>query len=89
MSWPPLCCPAAAAHPIWCTEERAGRLVDVHDAVCADCVRAQRVGVLLLKALELFQALGSLLAAQAHAAQEPLHAVVAWTRAIRAPGRGS
>ena len=59
-------------------QEAAGRLVDVHDAVCADSVRARqpaqldeqpvRVGVLLLRAVELFHALGGLLAAQVHAA---------------------
>ena len=32
-----------------------------------------RFGVLLLRAVELFQALGGLLAAQAHAMQELLH----------------
>ena len=47
-------------------QEAAGRLVDVHDAVCADSVRAHqpaqldeqkvRVGVLLLRAVELFHA---------------------------------
>ena len=61
----------------------AGRLVDVNDAVCADCVLVHqppqldeepvRVGVLLLRAVELFQALGGLLGAQTHATQEPLH----------------
>ena len=49
------------------------RLVDVHDAVCADCVlihepaqldeQPVRVGVLLLRAEELFHALGGLLVA--------------------------
>ena len=61
-------------------QEAARSLVDVHDEVCADCVCAHqpaqldeepvRVGVLLLRAVELFQALGGLLAAQAHAMQE-------------------
>ena len=54
-----------------------GGLVDVHDAVHADCVCAHqpaqldeqpvRVGVRLLRAVELFHALGGLLVAQAHA----------------------
>ena len=52
-------------------------LVNVHDAVCADSVLVHepaqldeqpvRVGLLLLRAVELFQALGGLLEAQAHA----------------------
>ena len=74
---------AAAAPPdLMHREEAAGRLVDVHDAVCADSVLVHqpaqldeepvRVGVLLLRAVELFQALGGLLVAQAHAMQEPL-----------------
>ena len=64
-------------------QEAAGRLVDVHDAVCAGSVLAHqpaqpheqpmRVGVLLLRAVELFHALGRLLEAQAHATQELLH----------------
>ena len=75
MSWPPWCCPAAgpflaAAAPSGLThrEEAARRLVNVDDAVCADCVRvhepaelgeeAMCVGVLLLRAVELLQALG-------------------------------
>ena len=70
-------------------EEPARRLVDAHDAVSADTMlvhqRAQldeeplRVGVLQLTAVELFQALGGLLAAQAHAMQELLHPAVAGT----------
>ena len=58
-------------------QEAAGGLVDVHDAVCADCVCAHqpaqldeqpvRVGVRLLRTVELFHALGGLLVAQAHA----------------------
>ena len=61
-------------------EEAARSLVDVDDAVCADCVlvhepaeldeEAVRVGVLLLRAVELLQALGGLLVAQAHSMQE-------------------
>ena len=61
-------------------QEAARGLVDVHDAVCADCVlvhepaqldeESVRVGVLLLRAVELFQALGGLLEAQAHATQK-------------------
>ena len=61
-------------------QEAARGLVDVHDAVCADCVLVHkptqldeqpvRVGVLLLRTEGLFQALGGLLAAQAHAMQE-------------------
>ena len=57
-------------------QEAAGGLVDVHDAVCADCVCAHqpaqldeqpvRVGVRLLRAVELFPALGGLLVDQAH-----------------------
>ena len=53
--------------------------VDVHDSICADSAlvyqpatldeQPVRVGVLLLRAVELFQALGGLLAAQAHAMQ--------------------
>ena len=60
-------------------QEAAGRLVDVHDAVCADSVLVHqpaqlneepvRVGVRLLKAVELLHALGGLLA---HATQELL-----------------
>ena len=49
-----------------------------------------RVGVLLLRAVELVQALGGLLEAQAHAMQEFLDARRApERRAIRTPGRGS
>ena len=61
-------------------EEAAGRLVHVHDAVCADSVlvhepaeldeESVRVGVLVLRAVELFHALGGLLVTQA---QEFLH----------------
>ena len=71
---------AAAAPPNLFREEPATRLVDVHDVVSADSVLVHhpaqldeepvRVGVLLLRAVELFQALGGLLAAQAHAMQE-------------------
>ena len=62
-------------------QEAAGRLVDVHDAVCADSVLVHqpaqldeqpvRVGLLLLRAVELFHALGGLLVAQVHAVEEP------------------
>ena len=75
--------PAAAPPDLMHQEEAAGRLVDVHDAVCAGSVLVHepaqldeqpvRVGVLLLRAVELFQALGGLLVAQAHATQELLH----------------
>ena len=70
-------------------EEPARRLVDVHDAVCADSVLVHqpaqldeepvRFGVLLLRAVELFQALGGLLAAQEHAMQELLDPSLAGT----------
>ena len=70
-------------------EEAARGLVDVHDAVCADCVlvheptqldgHSLRVGVLLLRAVELLQALGGLLAAQAHATHESSHPLTAAT----------
>ena len=74
---------AAAAPPdLMHRQEAAGRVVDVHDAVCADSVIVRqpaqldeepvRVGVLLLRAVELFHALGGLLVAQAHAMQELL-----------------
>ena len=63
--------------------DAAAAPVDVHDAVCAGSVLAHqpaqldeqpmRVGVLLLRAVELFHALGGLLEAQAHATQELLH----------------
>ena len=69
--------------------EAARGLVDVHDAVCADSVLVHepaqldeepvRVGELLLRAVELLQALGGLLAAQAHATQELLHPGIAGT----------
>ena len=62
-------------------QEPAGRLVDVHDAVFPECVlvhqptkldeHSVRVGLLQSRAVELFQALGWLLEAQAHATQEP------------------
>ena len=92
MSWPPLRCPAAELaprHGLLHQEEPARRLVDVHDAVSADSVLVHqpakldeepvRVGVLLLRAVELFHAPGGLLAAQAHATQEPLHPSIAGT----------
>ena len=60
----------------------AGCLVDVHHAICADAICAHepaqldeepiRVGVLLLRAVELLRALGGLLVAQGPAMQEPL-----------------
>ena len=66
-------------------QEAAGGLVDVHDAVCVGSVLVHeppeldqqpvRFGVLLPRAVELFQALGGLLVAQAHATQELLHLV--------------
>ena len=64
-------------------QEPAGRLVHVHDAVCAGRVLVHEpaeldeqpvsVGVLLLRAVELFHALGGLLEAQAHTTQELRH----------------
>ena len=61
--------------------EAAGGLVDAHYAVCADTIGAHqpaqldeqpvRVGVLLLRAVELFHALGRLLEAQSHAVEKP------------------
>ena len=58
-------------------EKAARGLVNVHDAVCADSVlvhepaeldeEAMRVGLLQSRAVELLQALGGLLEAQAHA----------------------
>ena len=64
---------AGAPSNVMHREETARGLVDVHDAVCADSVLVHepaqrdeqpvRVGVLLLRAVELFQALGGLLAA--------------------------
>ena len=83
MSWPPWCCPTAgpaSRRGLMHRQEAAGGLVDVHDAVCAGSVLVHepaeldeepaRVGVLLLRAVELFHALGGLLEAQAHAMQE-------------------
>ena len=46
---------------------------------CVSTSQSMRVGVLLLWAVELFQALGGLLAAQAHAAQELPHPIIAGT----------
>ena len=89
MSWPPSCCPAAElatrrGGPIQ-SDAPAGDgkrffFVDVHDALCADCVLVHepaqldeeplRVGLLQSRAVELLQALGGLLEAQAHATQE-------------------
>ena len=80
---------AAAPSDLVHREEAAGRLVDVHDAVCADRVlvhepaqrdeQPERVGLLQSRAVELLQALGGLLEAQAHATQELLHTAVAGT----------
>ena len=81
---------AAAAPPdLLHREETARGLVDVHDAVCADCVLVHepaqldeepvRVGLLQSRAVELLQALGGLLEAQAHATQESLHPALAGT----------
>ena len=73
---------AAAAPPdLTHLKEAARSLVDVHDAVCADCVLVHheqpvRVGVLLLRAVELFHTIGGLLEAQAHATQELLHQAI-------------
>ena len=68
-------------------EETARGLVDVHDTVCADCVLVHepaqfdeepvRVGLLQSRAVELLQALGGLLEAQAHATQEFPHPSIA------------
>ena len=69
---------AAAAPPdLMHREEATGGLVDVHEAVCADCVLVHqpaqldeqpvRVGLLQSRAVELLQALGGLLEAQTHA----------------------
>ena len=70
-------------------QEAAGGLVDVHDAVCADCVRVHepaqldeqpvRVGLLQRRAVELLQALGGLLVAQAYAVEKPSHPPLAGT----------
>ena len=70
-------------------QEAAGRLVDVHGAVCADNVCAHqpaqldeqpvRIGVLLLRAVELSHALGGLLVAPAHAMQELIDPPLAGT----------
>ena len=80
---------AAAPSNVMHREETARGLVDVHDAVCADSVLVHepaqldeepvRVGLLQSRAVELFQALGGLLEAQAHATQEPLHPSIAGT----------
>ena len=70
-------------------EKAARGLVDVHDAVCTDSVlvhepaeldeEAVRVGLLQSRAVELLQALGGLLEAQAHATHEFLHPGIAGT----------
>ena len=70
-------------------EEAARSLVDVDESVCADCVRvhepaqldeeAVRVGLLQSRAVELLQALGGLLVAQAHPTQESCHPRIAGT----------
>ena len=80
---------AAAPPDLTHRQEDAKRLVDVHDAVCADAKGAHepaqldeqpmRVGVLLLRAAELSHALGGLLAAQEHATQESPHPTAAGT----------
>ena len=64
---------AVASHDLIHWEKAARSLVDLHDAVCADSVCARqpaqldeqpvRVGVLLLRAVDLFHALGGLLEA--------------------------
>ena len=68
-------------------QEAARGLVDVDDAVCADSVLLHepaqldeepvRVGLLQSRAVELLQALGGLLVAQAHAMQEFPHPALA------------
>ena len=69
---------AAAAPPDLMHRPEAARgLVDVHDSVCGDSVlihqpaqldeQLMRVGVLLLRAAEIFHALGGRIVAQAHA----------------------
>ena len=68
---------AAAAPDLMHRQEAARGLVNVHDAVCADSVLVHepaeldeqpvRVGLLQSRAVELLQALGGLLVAQAHA----------------------
>ena len=84
--------PCSWPHPVLVHWQEAARgLVDVDDAICADSVLVHepaqldeepvRVGVLLLWAVELLQALGGLLEAQAHAMQESLHLAVAGTHA--------
>ena len=70
----------AAPNDLMHWQEAARDLVFVHDAVCADSVLVHhpaqldeqpvRVAVLLLKAVELFHALGGPLVAQAHTLQE-------------------
>ena len=66
---------AAAAPPdLMHWQEATAGLVDVHEAVCADAIgphqpaqlddQPVRVGALLLRSVELFHALGGLLAAQ-------------------------
>ena len=94
---------AAAPSSLMHQQEAARRLVNVHDAVCADNVLVHepaqldeqpvRVGLLQSRAVELLQALGGLLEAQAHAVQELSDPPLAGTgvesplrRAIRAPG---
>ena len=85
---------AAAAPPDLLHRQEAARgLVDVHDAVCADATGAEqpaqlveqpvRVGVLLLRAVELFHAVGGLLVARL-----PVVVVVVG-RAIYGDTRGS
>ena len=77
---------AAAPSSLMHREEAARGLVNVDDAICADTVLVHepaeldaepvRVGVLLLWVVELVQALGGLLEAQAHATHESLHPAV-------------
>ena len=81
---------AAAAPPDLLHRQEAARsLVDVPDSICADSVLVHqpakldeqpvRVGVLLLKAVQLLHALGGFLVAQAHDTQELLDPSLAWT----------
>ena len=80
---------AAAPSNVMHWEETARGLVDVHDAVCADSVHVHepaqldeepvRVGLLQSRAVELLQALGGLLEAQARATQKSLDPFLAGT----------
>ena len=81
---------AAAPSNVMHREETGRGLVDVHDAVCTDSVLVHetaqldeepvRVGLLQSRAVELLQALGGLLEAQAHATQKSLDPSLAGTR---------